>query len=134
MIDISPVLRRLRHHRGHWSRSQAAELVSELAGLLGATVDWDTFAGEDWASLSVGEVWSAMVSAQVPLVIAKRELTPWPSACGATPEVIVVPDFRTEVLSCDEELLSAVLGFEHLPLADMDASAFSVIDLWFATI
>ncbi|WP_327313996.1 hypothetical protein [Streptomyces sp. NBC_01235] len=133
MIDISDVLGRLAGHSAAWSEEAAVETAGNLARSVGAVVDWDDEAGEEWLSVLLQGVRVAMVSTRLPLVVSVVELSARPEIPSPDGRVISVPSFDDPVIRCDIAVLGQAFGGEG-QFRTLNAESFSANDLWFATV
>jgi hypothetical protein len=127
----SGIARALRD-RGTWSTTRVEDLVREIAHtVVGSHVDWDLGAGENWARVLLGDDVCALVSAEMPLVILRASLAGGVDS-GPGVEVVTVDNFHAREHEIDAGTAEA-LGVT-VPLAQFDRGAFSVMDLWWATV
>ncbi|MCT2586333.1 hypothetical protein [Actinophytocola gossypii] len=121
MIDVTPVLRRMREERRPWAARPASMVANVLARAVGARVDADAH----WYCLVDQEVRIAMVSAAWPLLVATE------SVAAHAPDIAVLaaPTMDDPVFRCARPVLHGVFGDR-----DLDPDAFSGNDLWFATV
>lgn len=131
MINIDSDLAHATTVASDWSREAAHATASTLAISASARIDWDDGAGEQWLRILKAHRVIALVSVQVPLVIAEG-----PRRTADAPErvvVIHVSDFdEPEIAASKETLASAFGSSERFHI--LDTVGFSVNDLWYATV
>ena len=73
MISIDESLRRAASAAAVWSPAAAREVAATLARSLGAKVDWDEGAGEEWLRVIDGPRFVALISVALPFVFVQRD-------------------------------------------------------------
>jgi len=138
VIDVTANVASFSAGQAGWRRSQGAELAREAARGLGGELDWDEDAGEDWARVLTGGKVAALISLIGPLAVVigtgARWQPPEADADAGAVVVIKVPGLDAAVLRCDPGVLRAAFGDRVVDNPALDADAFSVSDLWFATV
>ena len=131
MIDLAPHLTQLQQLT--WTKEQLDQVLRTIRTYTDFWVDWDTGAGESWASVGNSTPERiAIISALIPLAIGVGDPKFWEPLMQPG-EYIVIPDFDTPIFYCNEEILTRVLEWpENYEI--IDAACFSAEDLWYATI
>jgi len=113
---------------------EVASFAAHLAGILGGRLNWDRGAGEEWIDIQVGEVFCR-------IRVGFRFMFATPSIPSQAVEfaemhgfvVLTVEDFDAPVFMLSTDHSQPLFGMGHLHLL-LDTRAFSVSDLWFATV
>lgn len=113
-----------------WNSGSALEVAEGLSRTLGAAVDWDGEAGEEWVRVLGGDRVEALLSTRIPLGI--RVGGPGGDHPAADRCVWVeVPSWDVPCLTVSDVVLRDVFGSVR---TEMLMSPFSVHDLWYATL
>lgn len=139
--DISSALRQAFDRRASWSPREVRRLLEAVIAVPGAATfaDWDEDAGEDWARVVDDAGVVALVSARLPIVIARSSLiTAGVLGLPPEPEVVPVDATDTSLLRADAEALSTAFPEIEQALADNQTSfareGFTADELWFLTV
>ena len=132
MIDISNVLIEAGQLRRSRSSTESEKLLGTVNEAINGQVCWDEAAGEDWATVMVGESIAAHVLMLAPLVVVREtDLAKVRAAAGDDAAVIAVPDMDQTILRADRRALDELFGER---VGELEASQFSATDLWFHSI
>jgi hypothetical protein len=134
MRDLTASLVRATELRDGWSAYGVTSLASQwIADGLASTFDWDRLAGERWASVFEAERLVALISADLPLVLAAADRCGDPrfSRGDRLPVMIAVESFDGEELCADAGMLRDVFG---VAAESVRAERFSATELWRATV
>ena len=130
MIDIGESLASAAATGADWSATAALEKASYLKGGSMAVIDWDGGAGENWVRVIEQDQVVALVSAIIPVALARSDII---GKLGADIFAIVVDDFENAEMFCSSAILEHVFGLTRIS-AVLDPDRFSANELWFATI
>ncbi|WP_159062007.1 hypothetical protein [Streptomyces sp. WM6368] len=133
MIDISSVLESICGTGDKWVSGAAGAVAGDLARSIGADIDWDGDAGEEWLSLLVEDARVAIVSAELPLIVTLECHSFDSSAVSRGARIVAVSSFETPELCCDSAVLRRTFG-EMQAYGTLNPDSFSGNDLWFATV
>jgi len=95
-------------------------------------MDWDEESGEEWARVLVDQFVVALVRAKIPLVIVVRGELSLVRQIEHAAVMIVVDDMDSPSLSATSKSIGHAFQ-EREVSPTLDPSAFSAMDLWFAT-
>jgi hypothetical protein len=138
MTDLSQVLRRARESATDWSKGHLSEALQACSTLIEHVhLDYDDFAGESWARALVGDAVVAIVHNDVPLAFlldkhANDQLLHNLDEQGVV--VVTIADFDAKEFSANASILNEVFGLEEWPTEAVNPSAFSILDLWWASL
>lgn len=131
--DITPRLFDAVSSRAAWSPGHAGSLADSLAqAVTGAWVDWDEDSGEEWARVVVDQFVVALIRARTPLVLVVRGEASHLRRLGSEAVSVIVDDLETPWLTATEESIRQAFP-EREVSPTLDPTAFSAMDLWFAT-
>lgn len=132
-IDITSQLDDAGRLRAAWSPDHARSLAASFARAIpDAWVDWDEESGEEWARVLVDQFVVALIRAKIPLVIVVRSEFAQVRQIAHDAVSIVVDDMDSPWLSATSESIGQTFP-EREVSPTLDPSAFSAMDLWFAT-
>ena len=133
--DLSPLIEDAREHMESWSLLAVNDALTRLvSGTPGARSDWEK-GDEEWGRVIVEGKVLALVSAKLPLVIARSVLAAsaneW--ALGRSGAVVIIVDNFDDCAFCvDRALLENVFSREITP--NVNYESLSISDLWWATV
>lgn len=132
LTDLTPLL--LQAAQRPITVSEAQWFSERLAGVLGAEIHWDREAGEDWIDLRSDQVF-CRIRANLRFMFATPNIPQQAVVFAHTHGFVVlkVPDFDAPVFTLSPHYNQTLFGMGHLHLL-LDIRAFSVSDLWFATV
>lgn len=136
MSDISAQLMAIAPVKRDRMSSASSHLLEGVTAAVGGRINWDSGAGEDWATVMVGEQTSVQVYMQGSLVLTPRPHLPAiRAAVGPSAIIVDVSDMDVAELSASREALAAAFDL-HLngTHGELNPDSFSANDLWFWTI
>ena len=137
-VDLTPLLSEARQFSSRWSKDkvrQAAKCI--LQHLRGTTLDWDEWAGEEWARVLLDRTVLALIHVQTPLVFMlatylRKDLASELSEIGS--HTVSVDDFEEKHYKVDQSRLKEVFPGKLWPSDAIDPEKLSIFDLWWATV
>jgi len=132
LFDLTPFL--LEAAKNVISIDEVAGFAAHLAGILGGRLNWDRGAGEEWIDIHVDQVF-CRIRVGFRFMFATPSIPAQAVAFAETHGFVVltVQDFDAPVFMLSTDHSQSLFGMGHLHLL-LDTRAFSVSDLWFATV
>lgn len=132
LSDVFALASRLKRDR---LSADTDALVHRINDAVSGRIDWDLGAGENWASIIVGDDLAAYVYALAPLILCLDPYAPAVQSHSRSGTcVVVVSDIDSEELCASEESLLALFGRDFAEREDLVPEHFAASDLWFSTI
>jgi hypothetical protein len=135
MNDITPQLRSFIARRAAWASGDSLGIAKALARAIGARIDWDERAGENWIRVIADTRVVALISTLGPLTVMVDEAAGViQDYAGPHPEIVIVSSVEDVVLRADREVLLEAFGERVRNSPAFDPACFSAEDLWFISV
>lgn len=133
--DLTPFFIEARKQASSWSLKATNLLLSISQVIPEAKIDWDLGAGENWASIIVGEDSIGIIHSDVPIAffLDKYYASVADLMANNHVKLIAVADFEEECFKLDSNQAKKILPGIRMSSA-IKLDILSIADLWWATI
>ncbi|MDE6567870.1 MAG: hypothetical protein K2K70_09100 [Lachnospiraceae bacterium] len=134
MVDLVDILFEAQNKNSVWSKNRLTLIIEQDVQFV---YDWDRECGERWASIQMNNKFVGYINCFSPLCFCQKDaIKEIKSAFGDETVIIAENDFDTKKWFINEEKINRKLSELSWIVQEgvLDINAFSINDLWYATL